>query len=241
MNLFEFDFYVQVCDISSKNALTNYGILRMMQESACMHSDTLGISINYMDTVPYTWLLINWQLEVYSRPRWKSKLHVKTWPSRQDKLYAYRDYELTDENGNIVAKASSKWIFININTHSIEKMSDDIAKLYKPENITVFDNDIEKLKEPKEQDKISFYKISKRDVDTNNHANNLSYIQIAYECLPDDVYESEPDKMTVLYKKECRLGDDVACIYTKTSLNEHFVTIKSKDLSTLHCIVKFSI
>ena len=41
-----------------------------------------------------------------------------------------------------------------------------------------------------------------------------------------------------MYKKQCLLGDEIVCFYTKVTDNEHIVTIKSKDLKVLHAIVK---
>lgn len=238
MNQFERNFYVEICDIDTENALTNYGALRMMQEIAGAHSDTLGISINHLNENPYTWLLLNWKLQICSRPRWNSKLLVKTWPSSFDKLYAYRDFEITDENNNIVAKATSKWVYINIHTQSIEKPSQELLDIYKPSNTFVFENDsIKKLKEPVNHEFITNYTIQRSDLDINGHTNNLSYLHIAKNILPEDVCNSDFRNLEIMYKKECKLGDEIACIYSKDG-DIHTVTIKSKDLQTLHCIIE---
>ncbi len=238
MNMYERNFYVEICDIDTKNELTNYGILRIMQEIAAAHSDNLGISINHIKEKPYTWLLLNWKLQVFLRPAWNSKLTVKTWPSSADKLYSYRDFEIYTENNEMVAKATSKWVLININTLIIEKTSQEILDIYKPSNTSVFEDSIPKLKEPKEHDIIENYVISRNDLDINGHANNLSYLKIATNILPKDIYNNADFRnLEIMYKKECKLGDEVAVLYSKTD-NTHTITIKSKDLSVLHCIIQ---
>lgn len=238
MNLFERTFHVEICDIDTKNALTNYGILRMMQEVAGAHSDSLGISINHMEEKPYTWLLLNWKLQVFLRPAWNSELTVKTWPSSSDKIYSYRDFEIYTKNGDLVAKATSKWVLININTLNIEKTSEEILDIYKPDNTCVFEEPISKLKEPEHYDFTENYTITRNDLDINGHANNLSYLKMVTNLMPDNIYNNVDFKnLEIMYKKECKLGDELACMFAKID-NSYVVVIKSKDLSILHCIIK---
>ena len=237
MNLYERNFHVELCDVDVKNRLTNYGILRMMQEIAASHSDSLGISINHIEEKPFTWLLINWKLKVYSRPTWNTVLKVKTWPSSADKLYSYRDFEICTENGEIIAQATSKWVFINLTTMGIERTSQELLDTYKPSNTCIFEETFSKLKEPKECEIIGNYTISRSDLDVNGHANNLSYLRIVDNILPEDVYNIDFKDVEVLYKKECKFKDEVVVVYSKVD-NTHTIAIKSKDLSVLHCVIQ---
>lgn len=238
MNLYERTFHVEICDIDTKNELTNYGILRMMQEIAADHSDHLGISINHVEEKPYTWLLLNWKLKVFLRPAWNSELIVKTWPNASDKLYSYRDFEIYTKNNELVAQGTSKWVLIDLKTLSIEKTSEEILDIYKPSNTFLFEEPFLKLKEPETSDFVENHTISRADLDINGHANNLSYLKIATNILPDDVYNNVDFKdIEIMYKKECKFGDKVACIYSKCE-DTHTITIKSQDLSTLHCIIQ---
>lgn len=238
MNLYERNFHVEICDIDTKNELTNYGILRMMQEIAASHSDNLGISINHVEEKPYTWLLLNWKLKVFLRPAWNSELIVKTWPNASDKLYSYRDFEIYTKDNELVAQGASKWVLIDLKTLNIEKTSEEILDIYKPSNTFLFEEPMSKLKEPQEYEFIENYTITRSDLDINGHANNLSYLKIATNILPEDVYKNIDFRdIEIMYKKECKFGDKVACIYSKNG-NTYTITIKSQDLSTLHCIIQ---
>ena len=69
---------------------------------------------------------------------------------------------------------------------------------------------------------------------------NLYYLDLAYEALPEDIYESISfENIEIMYKSAAFLGDNLKCYYSKIS-NEHFVTIKSNDEKTLHAIIKLS-
>lgn len=237
MNLYERNFHVELCDVDIENKLTNYGILRMMQEIATAQSDSLGISINHLEEKPFSWLLINWKLKVYSRPKWNSILKVKTWPSSADKLYSYRDFEICTENGEVIAQATSKWILVNFITKKIIRTSQEILDTYKPSNTHIFEEPFSKLKEPVDYQIIGNYTISRHDLDINRHTNNLSYLRIVNNFLPEKIYNTDFRNLEILYKKECKLGDELAILYSKSN-QTNTIAIKSKDLSTLHCVIQ---
>ena len=97
-----------------------------------------------------------------------------------------------------------------------------------------------RLKEPDHFDHTFVYTTLRRDIDTNFHVNNLNYIDFAYEALPEDIYQNADFRFVdVMYKKECKVGQTIRCLYTKINEHEHIVTMKSEDEKTLHCIVRF--
>ena len=67
---------------------------------------------------------------------------------------------------------------------------------------------------------------------------NLYYLDLAYEALPQDVYEKRPfDEIRIMYKKEIKLGDVVVCKYSYEN-NKHIVVIESQDGEKLHAIIE---
>ena len=67
---------------------------------------------------------------------------------------------------------------------------------------------------------------------------NLNYLNIAYELLPEDVYDgSELNNVEILYKRELKYGD-IAKSYLYKDNNEYTIVIKSLDDSVLHSIIK---
>ena len=67
---------------------------------------------------------------------------------------------------------------------------------------------------------------------------NLYYLDLAYEALPDEVYNKRPyDSVQIQYKKEIKYGEKVICKYAKYN-DSHIVAIYSKDEKKLHTIIK---
>ncbi len=68
---------------------------------------------------------------------------------------------------------------------------------------------------------------------------NLYYLDLAYEALPEEVYQKRPfDHVRITYKKEIKLGNTITCNYTKQN-QKHIITIESKeDKNNLHAIIE---
>lgn len=232
--MYEKDFIIEYVDVGSDNKLSNYGFFKYLQEMGCIHADICGYGLKDTPITRLAWILLNWKLNIFYRPSWNSKLHIKTWPSYIDSLSCFRDFEITDERGNKVAIATSKWVLVNIDTGHISKITPDIMKEFSPTRSSLCE-EIEKLKEPLTFEKTFKYTILKRDIDTNKHVNNLSYITLASEVLPDNVNFT---KIDVMYKKQCFLNDTIVFKLHQED-DECTVCVKSLDDSVLHAIVRF--
>ena len=240
MSIFSQNLTINYSDVDSDNELTNKGILRLMQEVAGVHSGTLGYGINDILKTHLAWLILNWKLRVFYRPKTNTPITISTWVRSENPLFCYRDFEVLDSNNNLIAIASSKWILFNINKKGIIKLPIDVRRKYSYEECTVFTEEWnEKLKEPENLNFVISYKVQRRDIDTNKHVNNLFYLDYALEALPEEIYNSiKFSNVEIMYKHEAKLGDTLSLFYSELENNEYVITIKDKKNKKLHAIVK---
>lgn len=241
MGIFSKEFEITASDISENNELSNKGILRIMQEIACVHSAQVGFGINDIKHTGQSWVILNWKLHVFSRPCWNTKLNVSTWASNQRHISFYRDFEITDSDNNLVAVATSKWILIDIDKRTFAKLTPEILNKYPCTDKHVFTEPFtEKLVEPKDSAFVKEYIVLQRDLDTNHHVNNLNYLDFAYEALPVNISDNFTD-VEIMYKSEAKLDDILEMYYYKSDIpgnNEYTITIKNKFTDEIHSIVK---
>lgn len=240
MAIFTYEYKTKYTDVGANNKLTLKALVSMLQEAAISHSEEAGYGVSNIEKTHLAWLLLNWKVQILSYPHSNQVITIKTWPRVFDKLYSFRDFEVFDENNNLVAIASSKWFPIDTETKRIKKLTPEITDAY-GETVTksVFEDPFEeKIKVPEEL-KLNFnYGVQRRDIDTNGHVNNLHYIDYALETLPKEIYNSnEFDNLEIHYKKEIKHGELINCYYSFED-NKHIVTIKNKDNSVLHSIIK---
>ena len=130
---------------------------------------------------------------------------------------------------------------VDIRKGKITKINDDVINAYEVETKNVFPElELEKLKIPSDFEYKTEYTIKRKDIDINGHMHNLHYLDLAYEALPEEIYEKRPfDNVNIQYKKEIKLGKKVICKYAKVE-NKYNVTIFGEDEKNVHAIVELS-
>lgn len=225
-------------DIGKENKVKNRALLEYLENIGAYHSDMAGYGANDTEKTNVGWILLDWRLEVINRPKYGSILNINTWGKGMNKFFTYRDFEIYDENNNLCAIATSKWALIDIRSRKMTRLTEEMVNSYKLEEKDVFSKrEMDKIKEPEEYSSSITYTVLRKDIDINKHMHNLYYLDLAYEVLPEEIYNQRPfDNVRITYKKEIKLGETIVCKYAKIK-NEHIIVIKSKDEKNMHAII----
>ena len=238
--IFKENFKMGLTDIGKNNEIKNISILKILENIGGYHSDIAGYGSNDIPINKLTWILLDWKLKVLTRPEYGGTLEVHTGARVGNKFFTYRDFEIYDENKNLCAIATSKWTLVNIEEGEMERITEEVIGKYNTEENEVFPGErLDKLQMPDEFISSITYTVKRKDIDINKHMHNLYYLDLAYEALPEDVYNNERpfNDVRIMYKKEIKLGDTVKCKYTKRE-NKHVVVIQSEDGKFLHSIIE---
>ena len=238
--IYKENFKIGLKDVGIGNKVSNKAILEYFENIAAYHSDSVGYGLNTSNETGVNWILLDWRLKVIKRPKYGQTLKIHTWSRKIIKYYAYRDFEMYDEQNNLCAIATSKWLLINNKTGKIEKVEEEMANKYESEiDKKVFEGEeIEKLKAPQNYQNSIIYEVKRKDIDIIGHMHNLYYLDLAYEAMPKEVYEKRPfGEIKIMYKKEIKLGEIVNCKYGFEN-NKHKVVIQSEDEKVLHAIIE---
>lgn len=233
-------FKIGLKDIGKENKIKNRGLLEFLENIAAYHSDSIKNGANEVKENNLAWILLDWKLQVIKRPKYGQELHINTWARWINKFFTYRDFEIFDEEGNLCAIATSKWTLMNLEERKMVRLTEELMNKYNPEEKFVFSEpELDKLKVSNDFTANKKYQAIRKDMDTNAHMHNLYYLDLAYEALPDDVYEKRPfDNVRIMYKKEITLGDIVDCRYTQDENGNHIVVIDSQEGKVLHAIIE---
>ena len=181
---------------------------------------------------------MDWKVKVIKRPKYGQMMDIHTWSRHIVKCYAYRDFEVYNDKGELCVIASSKWLLIDNQKRKIAKVEEAMAEKYHSEPKSVFGElEIEKMQLPQKFENTISYQAKRRDIDMIGHMHNLYYLDLAYEALPEEVYEQRPfDDIRIMYKKEIKLGEIVICKYTKLE-DKNIVVIESQEGKVLHAMI----
>lgn len=225
-------------DIGINYEASNKALLKIMEDVACLHSASVGYGVFEIETKKRVWMLLDWKIKIIKRPKYNDEIKAETWSRKIERLYAYRDFQLKDKEGNIIAIGTSRWIFVDTDRRRPVRLTEDIANLYESEfDKNVFEEEMEDIKCEDYLFKKEYY-IQRRDIDLNEHMHNLSYLDMAYEILPEDIYKNKIfDNVRIIYKKEIIYGERVECYYTEEN-NKYIITAKSED--KINAIIELS-
>lgn len=222
-------YKIRIEDIDADNETSNKALLAIMEDIAGLHSASVGYGVFEIQTKKRVWMLLDWQIKVLKRPKYNDEIEAETWSRKFERLCAYRDFYIKDKDGNIIVIGTSRWLLIDTERRRPVRLTEEIAALYESEEGKMAFS--EEMQDVKYEDYIfaKEYFIQRRDIDMNEHVHNLSYLDMAYEILPAEVYKNTIfDNVRIIYKKEIVYGEKVTCYYTKDN-NKHVITVKSKD------------
>lgn len=226
-------------DIGKDNKIKNRALLEFLENIGAYQSDLVGYGANDTKQTNLAWILLDWKLKVINRPKYGEILDIRTWGKGAYKFFTYRDFEIYNEKGELCAIATSKWALIDIRNRKMARLTEDIIAKYELEEKNVFSiKELDKLKEPDHYMSNILYKVKRKDIDLNNHMHNLYYLDLAYETLPEEVYNKRPfDNVRITYKKEITLGETVLCKYANIG-NKHIIVIKDEEDKVVHSIIE---
>lgn len=229
-------FYVGYTDINRNYELSNVALLKMFQNLVTMHGKIANDSLKGNE---HTWFLTSYHVKINKRPEYENWFQLNSWSRAIKGFIASREFEVKDESGNLQISALSNWVRINIEKQNIERVTPELIEAYGQEEQTNFDSPWNAKLQPCE--KVDYEKnirIERNFIDIHNHVNNVSYLELAYNVLPNEVFNNFVcNEFEIMYKQAIKCDDEVCVEYTNEK-NFYNLTIKSKDKSILHAIVR---
>lgn len=238
MAVYNQDFLVGVRDVDSALCLTNKALLGMFEDVGALHSDSIGCGVANIEDTGLSWVILHWKVKVYRRPKYGEKIGINTWVAGMKKLYIYRQYEVLDEKGEVVAVANSQWVLTEM-AKGVVKIPKWVTDGYGIYERTVFDTyPMSKLKAPEDKTPLETrFKVGCSRIDFNGHMNNLQFLDVAADAISLDKFKKiEKDDFQIMYKKQSLYGENLRCKYYP---EEKIFAIKDEDDKHLHAILEF--
>lgn len=210
-NGYEEKITVKYSEIDQNLAMKPFALLNFLQDIASKNAEDWGFGYSYIHPKNYAWFLIKYRMEFEEYPFDIQELTLKTEPRGYNRLFAFRDFELY-QNNKLLGRMHSMWSVVDIDSRSIVPVATAI-----PQNPHMVPFE-------KREDDLSFAKITAvtnpslekefevryNDLDVNGHANNGNYIVWAFEPLTFEFKNSHKIKtIDMIYKKEAKYGEEL--------------------------------
>ena len=101
------------------NHVLPQSLLTFFQDIAGEHASNLGVGYQPMIDKDLIWVIVRSKYTLYENPIVDKKYILSTWPQPKGNIDFVRDYLISDEDGNIIAKGTSKWCVTNFKTRRL--------------------------------------------------------------------------------------------------------------------------
>jgi medium-chain acyl-[acyl-carrier-protein] hydrolase len=195
-------------DMHARIRLGSY--VNLLIQSAIDSADSLGFGYGGIRQQNLFWVLSRLTLEIIRPLKWYETVEVETWPKNVERILYLRDFIIRDDDRNIIGKATSGWLAVDIETKNLKKI-DGIHSGY---FIHLKDKHAipappEKLFPVNEGESFEI-RSGYYDADLNKHVTTTRYVDWMMDTLPVEFHrENYPRRLSLNIMKETMPGDTI--------------------------------
>lgn len=185
------------------------------QEMAEEHASAHGFGYDWVMTNKTAWVQVQGNYEILRRPNWKETVYLRTNTGMATALQPGRFVEMTDAEGNVLARADMYWVIINFASRRPVPPKRVGLALNEPCPVlgTPLIDPEWTTEAPAATAELS---ATRRDVDFNGHINNSAYLIWALDTLSPELRPAtEMARYRIYFRHESHAGDAIRV--------EHFV------------------
>lgn len=204
--IFKKNLVIQSSEISDNNQLGLAKLIDYLNNTAGYHSDSIGYSFESLWKRGYCWILLSWNISIDRLPQLSEKIQIETWVSQIKRCFAYREFLVRDNQKQIIVRASSQWIFYDINKKrpaQIHSIFFDHWKINQEKACPCSILNSSLLKKPVYQNKESIFIIQQEDIDILGHVHNSKYLDWVIKVKPKVIQQQyDLTYLQILYHHE---------------------------------------
>lgn len=212
----------------------------LIQEISSEHVNKCNIGWQNLRKSNLFWVLSKIHIKIARLPKWSEDIIIRTWGKCHDLLVNPRDYEMEDNEGNLMMKATSSWVILDAENGKIKKLDEfDDRLVYPKEKEDAITTRAPKVPKIDIQEECNFNIVLNSDIDMNKHVNNAHYVQWALDSV-NQIFRQTHRLVEVVinYLSQAKLGDYYGIISKHVAENEYITSIFSKEGNMEFCRIQ---
>ena len=232
-SVFQKEFTVSSYELNPRGKARLTAIANYFQEIAYHHANELGFGYDQMKERRTLWMLSRMKIKMLSYPVWNEKVVVETWPSGIERLFALRDFRISDSEGNLLGIATTYWLIVNLDSHRPIRPG---AELERFSNIDygdpVFDSILKKIDLPVNDEQLAQHTVVFSDLDIVGHVNNVKYMEWCIDAvMTNNLIDRSILNFEINFLHETKLGNHVVISASDEDMSKPGDVIMGEDVS----------
>ena len=232
--MYSYETRIRYSELDEKGQLKIEALLDYFQDCSTFQSEDLGLGVKYLREHHMVWVMSSWQIVVERYPELGEYVTVGTAPYEFKGFIGYRNFLMSDREGNRLAYANTIWSLIDTESARPVKPPVEMREGYVLEPRLPMEYAARKIELPQELQQRDMVVVRAHHLDTNHHVNNVQYVKIAMESLEKDIAVRQ---LRAEYKKQSHLND-VLIPYTAPVGDDIYVVALKNPEGEICCIVE---
>lgn len=232
--MYSYEGRIRYSEIDETGHLKIEALLDYFQDCCTFHSEDIGRGEDYWKEHHVAWVLSSWQIVVERFPKQCEKVIVGTAPYDFKGFIGYRNFLMTDLEGNRLAFANSIWSLIDTESGKPVRPTEELLEPYGMEEKLEMDYAPRRIAIPEELSEGEKILIRQHHLDTNHHVNNGQYVRMALDSLGR---ECQVKQLRVEYKKQSYLGETLTPHIASLENGKHVIVLKDAS-DAVSCVVE---
>ena len=204
-------------------------LCNLLQESAWRHAEHMGFGYEDALRLNQFWIVLRWFIKIERYPKWRENILIETWPRLPERLFALRDYTITDQQGRQFGAATSTWMLLDARTRRPQKLELVDGFLHLTSNRSALGENAQKILVPEDVKFNTSLETHYSDVDHNGHVNNARYVEWCMNLYPVSFHKKYMvSKFRINFLHECRFDETVDLLLKKDTETDHIIIGRRK-------------
>jgi len=207
--LHEKPFTVRYYEVGPSRLVRPATLLDYLQDAAAEHASLLNIGVQHLHNRDLTWVLSRLRLSVDRYAGVGETVLVRTWPSTRGNISSCREFEVLDQAGVVIARATTAWVVLDLIRRRPVRLA-EVLPDYPLEPRRAIADEFLPLPRTGSCERELPFVVRQSDLDMNRHVNNAVYVGWALESAPQEAAQTRrPVDVEVGYRAEALAGDTV--------------------------------
>lgn len=216
----------------------------LFNDTAEVQTELYGVDVATLNAEGMTWMLHRLHIQLNKMPHQNEEVYIETWPSGIDRLFALRDYRMYRADGEELVRATSEWMYIDLERRRPVRLSEKVISMSTGHGIPrlqlapiLHEKEFQIEAQGGRQFVATF-----DNIDFNGHVTQASYMRWITNSLPFEfLKEHVLTDVEVIYAHEIMPDSTIYSAYSRSE-GEGTVTVlhqvKNEAGDLNHCIAK---
>lgn len=216
----------------------------LFNDVAEVQTEIYGVDVATLNAEGMTWMLHRLHIQLFKMPHQNEEVYIETWPSGVDRLFALRDYRMIREDGEELVRATSEWMYIDLNRRRPVRLSEKVIQMSTEHQIPKLklDSILNEKEFGGEMKRSLDFAATFDNIDFNGHVTQASYMRWITNSLPFEFLKKHIlTEVEVVYAHEIMPDSTIHAFYRMEQQGGQIIVyhqIKDENEDLNHCIAK---